>query len=345
MIAPHNFRQWQGRIAVGSLSLLLLVMLFGLTHGAAPISMTQVMQWVLGQADPQTVIILEQLRLPRVLLALTVGALLACCGAVTQGLFRNPLADPSLIGVSAGAAAGAAAVVVFLNQQTAPWLGVSMMSMGAFLGGVTAVWLVQRIAGGARNGSVATLLLAGIGITFLAGSLASLFEYMADQHALRQISLWRMGGLEAASYRGVLLSAALLLVLLVVLLRCSEPLNALLLGEAEARHLGVSVAHLKRVIVVCVAAGIGVCVALTGTIAFIGLVVPHIVRMVVGPNHRVLLPLCACYGAILLIVADLVARLVIAPTELPVGLVTAFIGAPLFIMLLRQRQMGHWGGV
>ncbi len=315
-----------------------LIVIISLGFGAVTIDLTEVFSFLVGGSNGQTEMIIGQLRLPRALLALCVGALLACCGAVTQGLFRNPLADPSLIGVSAGAAAGASLVIVLLDAYQWSWVGLSLVSFGAFAGGMIAVVFVYRIATGPTGTSVATMLLAGIAVTFLAGSISSVFEFVADNEMLRRISLWRMGGLEAADYSRVFIIATVCAVILIVLPAQYKALNAMLLGESEARHLGIHVDKVKRNIVVIVAAGVGVSVALAGTISFIGLVVPHMVRFFVGPNHRYLIPISACLGGVLLVVADAFSRTIIAPTELPVGLVTAFIGAPVFISLLRQRH-------
>ncbi len=315
-----------------------LIVLLSLGFGAVPIDISEIFLFLIGSSNGQTEMIVGQLRLPRALLALCVGALLACCGAVTQGLFRNPLADPSLIGVSAGAAAGASLVIVLLDAYQWSWIGLSLVSFGAFSGGMVAVVFVYRIATGPTGTSVATMLLAGIAVTFLAGSISSVFEFIADNEMLRRISLWRMGGLEAADYSRVIIISVVSIAILILLPAQYKALNAMLLGESEARHLGIQVDKVKRNIVVIVAAGVGVSVALAGTISFIGLVVPHIVRFFVGPNHRYLIPMSACLGGVLLVVADAFSRTIIAPTELPVGLVTAFIGAPVFISLLRQRH-------
>lgn len=317
---------------------LLVSLALALCLGAVAFAPAELWAWLVGGGEVQTRLIVGELRLPRALLAAEVGALLAVCGAATQGLFRNPLADPSLIGVSAGAVAGAGAVIVLLNHLQWSLWGLSLVSMGAFAGGILVVVCVYRLASGPAGTSVATMLLAGMAFTFLAGALTNLLEFVADNDMLRRISLWRMGGLDGADFGRVALLGAVCFAIVLVLLRQQGPLNALLLGESEARHLGVDVQRLQRTVIVCVALGVGVSVALAGTIAFIGLVVPHMVRMLVGPNHRFLLPLSACMGAVLLVLADTLARTVVAPTELPVGLVTAFIGAPVFISLLRKRQ-------
>lgn len=287
--------------------------------------------------------VFEQLRLPRALLAAAVGAMLGICGATTQGLFRNPLADPSLIGVTAGASAGAAVMIFFAADIVSlkGVLGVGTISLGAFIGGALAVVLVYKIATTKEGTSVATMLLAGIAITAVSGGLTSLIEFFANNEMLRRISLWRMGGLDGANTARVLVALIFAALVIGLLPRYSTALNALLLGESEARHLGISVQRTKASIVVLVALGVAVSVALAGTIAFVGLIVPHIIRLLIGPDHRYLLPMSAVGGAVLLLFADTVSRTIVAPIELPVGLVTAFLGAPFFISLLRQR--GRYG--
>lgn len=336
-IAPAMMPRLWPRLLAASVAAVAISILLSLTLGAVAIEPEQIYLWVLGDADPQTHIIIQHLRLPRSLLAAAVGAVLAVCGAATQGLFRNPLADPTLIGVSAGAAAGASVVIVLLNQLHWQLLGLSLVSFGAFAGAIVVVFFVYRLASGPAGTSVATMLLAGIAFAYLAGSLANMLEFVADNQMLRQISLWRMGGLDGADSLRVTLMASVLLAVFWLLYAQHKALNALLLGESEARHLGIAVDTVKKRIIICVAAGVGVSVALAGTISFVGLVVPHIMRMIVGPNHKYLLPMCACAGAVLLVAADILARTIMAPTELPVGLLTALLGAPVFISLLRKR--------
>jgi len=290
--------------------------------------------------------IIMSIRLPRVLLAASVGALLSMSGAAMQGLFRNPLADPSLIGVTAGASLGGSIMifffsgsgVLFLTSNLTTWV-LPLISIGAFVGGLLAVWLVHRLAHSRYGTSVATMLLAGIGVTALASSLTSVLEFIADNEMLRRISLWRMGGLDGADNVRVSIAGMMLLIMLIVMPRYSQALNALLLGESEARYLGVDVEQLKRHLIILVAACTGVAVALSGTIVFVGLIVPHIIRLLIGPDHRFLLPASALAGALLLVLADLCSRLLLAPTELPVGLVTAFIGVPFFVSLLKRRNV------
>ncbi|WP_439133220.1 FecCD family ABC transporter permease [Pseudomaricurvus sp.] len=285
-------------------------------------------------------LIVEQIRLPRTLMAAIIGATLAVSGVMMQGLFRNPLADPSLIGVSSGASAGASFMIVMGAGLFGvhELLGVSFVALGAFVGAALATWLVYRLAATATGTSVATMLLAGIAISALAGALNSFFSFIADNHMLRQISLWQMGSLSSASWNRVILAFALLGSLLCWFPRYSRALNAFLLGESEARHLGIDVDKIKVQIIILVALAVGVAVALTGTIAFVGLVTPHMVRLVIGPDHRGLIPCSALAGAILLVLADACSRYVMAPGELPIGVVTAVLGAPFFLSLLRRQR-------
>ncbi|MEX1032749.1 MAG: iron ABC transporter permease, partial [Cellvibrionaceae bacterium] len=241
--------------------------------------------------DAQTNLIVDAIRLPRALLAALVGAVLAICGAASQGLFRNPLADPSLIGVTAGASAGASLMIVIGGSLLAGQWGLWLVSLGAFAGGVLTVWIVYRLATGPSGTSVASMLLAGIAITALAGSFTSLLAYTASNDMLRRISLWQMGGLDGANYARVSLAFAVAALVMVLIPRYARALNALLLGESEARYLGFDIAAVQRTLIILIAAGVGSSVALAGTISFVGLVVPHIIRLAIGPDHRFLLPL------------------------------------------------------
>ncbi len=290
------------------------------------------------QVPGQAELIIGQIRLPRTLLGLSVGAVLALCGVAMQGLFRNPLADPGLVGVSSGAALGAALVIVgsaSLGWGLGPlWLQPYLLSLAAFAGGLGVTAVVYRL--GRRDGqtSVAAMLLAGVALSALAGALIGLFTYLADDATLRSLTFWNMGSLNGASYARLW---PLLLVgvgVVIWLPRRATALNALLLGESETRHLGFEVERLKRELVLCTALGVGAAVAAAGLIGFIGLVVPHLLRLLVGPDHRILLPASAMAGAALLLLADLLARLLLAPAELPIGIITALLGAPFFLYLL-----------
>jgi iron complex transport system permease protein len=294
----------------------------------------------------QEQMILSSIRLPRLLLGCFIGISLSICGAAMQGLFRNPLADPSLIGVTSGASAGASCVIVlggvWLEQAA---FGLPLVAFGASVGGLIAVVIVYRIATSATGTSVATMLLAGIAISAVAGALNNLFSYFADNDMLRRISLWQMGSLDGANWQRVTIAAIVALTLRVVLPRLSVALNALLLGESEARHLGIDVERLKRMLIILTAIGVGSSVALAGVIAFIGLVVPHIVRLLIGPDHRYVIPASALAGAILLVLADSLARIIVAPAELPTGILTALLGAPVFFSLLAQQRSLRSGAV
>lgn len=289
-----------------------------------------------GSELDQAELIIGQIRMPRTLLGLAVGAVLALSGVAMQGLFRNPLADPGLVGVSSGAALGAAIAIVGgawlggLPDAIAPYL----LSASAFAGGLVVTALVYTL--GSRNGqtSVSTMLLAGIALTALAGAVIGLFTYLADDATLRTLTFWNLGSLNGASYSRLWPLLVVTIAVGLWLPRRAKALNALLLGESEARHLGFDVERVKRELVFCTALGVGAAVAAAGMIGFIGLVVPHLVRLLVGPDHRVLLPASALAGAALLLFADVAARLVLAPAELPIGIVTALIGAPFFLYLL-----------
>ncbi|WP_394239747.1 FecCD family ABC transporter permease [Vibrio astriarenae] len=291
---------------------------------------------------PQHILmVIQQVRLPRTLLCLVVGGLLAICGTVMQGLFRNPLADPGIIGVSAGASLGAAVAIVLFGSLAASYpvlLLFGTVPLFAFLGGAISTVLVYKLGTSSTGTSVAMMLLAGVAIGALAGAGLGLMNYYADDQALRDLSLWSMGSLAGADWQGILLGFIALVTLTALFYRDADKLNALLLGEAEANHMGIDVQRLKKRLILLTAAGVGVTVSLAGMIGFIGLIVPHIGRMIGGPNHRRLIPLSMILGALLLLVADMLARTVVAPLDMPVGIVTALLGAPFFIWLLIQQK-------
>jgi iron complex transport system permease protein len=324
--------------------LLVVSMLMSLAFGAVKLPIISIFLNLFGagsaeNVSPQLTTIIFDIRLPRVLLSALVGAMLAISGAAMQGLFRNPLADPSLIGVTAGASLGASLVIVLASDFLGQTLGLPLLSIGAFVGGLLSVLLVYRLSSNRFGLSVATMLLAGIAITALAGSFVSLLQFYASNEMLRRISIWQMGGLEGANATRVWFATVMAMILFFWLPRFSQSLNAMLLGESEARYLGIDTDRLKTTIIVVVASAVAVSVALAGAIGFVGLVVPHIIRLLIGPDHRYLLPASAITGALLLVVADSVSRTVLAPVELPVGLITAFIGVPFFISLLKRRHV------
>lgn len=287
-----------------------------------------------------------QLRVPRLLLGLLVGAALSVAGALMQGLFRNPLADPGLIGVSSGAALGAVFVLIF-SAVLLPGVeflqDVRFLPVAAFAGALGVTFLIQRLADSSGYTAVATLLLAGIAVNAIVGAVIGFSTFLATDAQLRTLSFWTLGSLGSANWQAVAVAAPLCLGLAVVAPFFAPALNALALGEAEAGHLGFPVERMKRLMIVAAAAGVGACVALTGMIGFVGLVVPHLVRLWIGPDHRWLLPVSALLGAILLVLADTAARVLVAPAELPIGILTAAFGGPFFLgMLLRQRRRALW---
>jgi iron complex transport system permease protein len=212
------------------------------------------------------------------------------------------------------------------------------MPVAAFLGGLAATFATERLAHHRGVAATGTLLLAGIAINAMAGALMGVLIFMSDDSQLREITFWTMGSLAKGGWSGATLAGPFVVLAVVVLLRCARALNAMLLGEREALHLGVSVERLKRIVMVAAALAVGASVAVTGIIAFVGVVVPHLVRMAAGPDHRIVLPGSALLGAALLLVADSLARIVVIPAELPIGLVTSLIGSPFFLWLLLHRK-------
>ncbi len=321
-----------------------LVLVLNLAVGPSLISPLKLFSMPESAELAREQVILRSIRLPRAVMALLVGASLAVCGAVMQGLFRNPLADPSLIGVSSGASAGASFMIVFGASvvEGGRLFGLSFVSIGAVAGAVLAVFLVYRLATNRYGTSVTTMLLSGVAIGAVASALNNLFTYFADSIMLRRISVWEMGNLEGASWERVLLMLMVASALLWRLPRYRQALNAFLLGESEARYLGIDVQWVKKELILLAALAVGVSVVVVGNIAFIGLIVPHMLRGAIGPDHRWLIPGAALAGAILLLLADMAARTAIAPAELPAGILTALVGAPVFFyLLLRSRALNN----
>lgn len=316
-------------------ALLIATVIAGLGIGAVRLSPGEVIATLFGQAaESRHETIILYLRLPRVLLAGLVGAALGVSGGIMQGLFRNPLADPSLIGVSAGATVAAASVIV-LSGWIFPssWQPI-LLPLGAFGGGLLVIAMIYRVA--LVNGTtvVPMLLLAGIAFNAIALSLTGFLAFIATDAQLRDISFWTFGSVGGARWQTVLMVAPCALAPFLALPWFARSLDALNLGEREAGHLGVRVEWVKRLACLCTALAVGGAVAVSGTVGFVGLLVPHVVRLIAGPLHGRLLPLSAILGAALLIGADLVARTIVAPAELPLGLLTCLIGAPVFLSLL-----------
>jgi len=286
--------------------------------------------------------ILLQIRLPRVLLAAAVGSSLAVAGAVFQGLFRNPMADPYVIGISSGAALGA--VFAMLGGFSLTLGGFGAVPLFAFAGGLTTMIIVYSMARVGRAVPVMTLLLAGIAVSAFLSALVSLLTYFAGER-LHMVVFWMMGGLGGATWRQVTVMVPYALAGYLCVSFFSRELNAMLLGEETASHLGVNTEKVKKILLVGASLLVAAAVSTSGIIGFVGLVVPHFVRLVAGPDHRFLIPASALLGASMLIATDTLARIVIAPSELPVGIITALIGAPLFIYLLKKRRkLRYFGG-
>ncbi len=290
--------------------------------------------------SPTDLYVLTELRLPRALLALLVGAALGMSGAVLQTLFRNPLADPSLIGVSSGAALGAATLLV-LGAHLFLYLGQWMsffVALSAFVGGVIATIIVMRLSTAQNRLSLGAVLLVGIAINALAMSGIGLLSYIATETTLRSLTFWMLGSLAHTTWSSLGLLTLFVLPVLITLPFFSRALNALLLGETEARHLGIAVEKTKNIILLASALAVAATVAVAGIIGFVGLVVPHIIRMSIGTDHRYLLPASGLLGGCLLMLADIGARTWFAPAELPIGIITALLGAPFFLALIMRQK-------
>ncbi|SIN88048.1 iron ABC transporter permease [Salinivibrio sp. ES.052] len=325
----------------------LITMLFMVAVTSIAVGQWQLGWWVSLQSlspwqdhiAPHVLTIVQQVRLPRTLLCLFVGALLAVSGTLMQGLFRNPLADPGIIGVSGGASLGGALGLLLLSWGSLEAGFTLSVPLFAFVGALLATLFVYRIGTTSMGTSVTIMLLAGIAISALSGAALGMINYIADNQTLRDIALWSMGSLTGASWEQIALTGIAAVTLTLFAYRCAPHINALLLGENEAAYLGINVHRLKRLLIIATAAGMGVSVSAAGLIGFIGLVVPHIGRLLAGPDHRTLIPLSAILGALLLTLADIIARVIVAPAELPVGIVTALMGAPFFLwLLIQQRQ-------
>lgn len=324
---------------------LLIVAIISSCLGAVHISLTEFYSLILNKTGlsseinykPQQAAVLLTLRLPRVVLGVLVGAALAISGAAMQGLFRNPLADPGLIGISSGASLFAVLMIVMevkLFSVITGFLGYYALSIAAFAGACITTFLVYRLSMNQGKTVVTTLLLAGIAINALSGAFTGLLTYLATDEELRSITFWGLGSLGGASWSTVTGILPFVLIPLFILPLLAKPLNALALGESQAGHMGINVDRLKKVIIVLATMAVGACVAVSGIIGFISLVIPHILRMAFGPDHRTVLPASALLGAAVLTLADLISRTIVAPAELPIGILTALLGTPIFIYII-----------
>lgn len=281
------------------------------------------------------------IRLPRALMATIIGAGLATSGAAMQGMFRNPLADPGLIGVSSGAALGAVIAIVLDVTSLGSWT----IPVMAVIGGGVVTTIVYFIARHDGRSEVVTLLLAGVAVNAIAGAGISFLLSIASDRQLRSVTFWTLGSLGGSRWVQVAVVGSVTLVCTLIIQRFATQLNLIALGERESRHLGVNVEQVRVTLIIATAAMTGTAVAFSGTIGFVGLIVPHLIRLWQGPDHRRLLPMATVTGAILLLSADLASRTLVAPTEFPLGVTMSIIGGPFFLwLLLRVRsQQGGWG--
>jgi iron complex transport system permease protein len=327
-------------------ALLFAACLISLGSGPTGVGLGELWAYVIGNGaslSEQERVVLEAVRLPRTALGLLVGAGLAVSGAMMQGLFRNPLADPGIVGVTSGAGLFAVVAIVLGATVLAPLsalLGNYFLPLMAFFGGLLNTWILYLIATRDGRTSTTALILSGIAIGAFAAAFMGLLIFMADDRQLRDITFWSLGSLGGATFGRVLSILPFIVLVMGIIPFVARGLDALVLGDAAAFHMGIPVQRLKKIVIVAVAAACGSTVAVAGSIGFVGIVVPHLLRLVMGPSHRFLLPGSALGGGALLLIADSVARTVAAPAELPIGVVTALFGAPVFLFLLLSRQGG-----
>lgn len=340
-------RRLAGGVILCLVALLAGTLILSVASGATgliPVRALSVLGAALSGADvagDRDALVVLQIRLPRAAFSLLIGAALATAGCIMQSLFRNPLADPGLVGISSGAALGAVSTIVLCAPLVAtlpPLLRIYALPAAAFIGALAATALLYAIATREGRTSVATMLLAGIAIAALAAAMIGIMIFMSDDRQLRDVTFWSLGSLGGASWQSVGVIVLPIGLALVAFMRIAGDLDAMLLGEAEAAHLGIDVETVKQIAIVAVSAAVGASVALTGVIGFLGMIVPHLLRLAIGPTHRALLPASALAGAALLTVADTACRVVVAPAELPIGILTALFGAPFFLWLLLRRR-------
>jgi len=340
---PHRRLQGKTVLWLGA-ALVLISLVTASAQGAYAIAPLDILKtlWaaLFGGLDgsPEQLVFMN-IRLPRLLLGVAAGAGLGLSGALMQGIFRNPLADPGLIGVSSGAALAAAATIV-LGSSYFPELprtiGSWPLVLMAFAGGMAVTLLIYMLSQSEGGTRISLMLLAGIAINALAGAGLGYLNFLATDEQLRNIQFWLLGSLGGGRWSAVLLVFSIVFVAITAGLFCARPLNAIALGEAQAALLGVDVERIKRRIVLVTAMAVGAITATTGIIGFVGLLAPHCIRLVAGPDHRIVLPGSAMLGAALVLLADAVARTIVQPAELPLGVLTAFVGVPFFLLLLRQ---------
>lgn len=281
--------------------------------------------------------VLWDVRMARIIMAILIGSILAVSGTVMQGMFKNPLATPDLIGITAGATLMAAITIVlgsYFREYLPEFLQLSLLSIAAFIGALVTTFAVYRISTTQGKTNVVIMLLSGVAISALGFAIVGFLIYLSKDEQLRDLTFWNLGSLGGATWtkNGILL--AVLVLSYIVLINKGKALNAMMLGEKDAEHLGIPVERIKKQIVVLTALMVGACVAFSGTIGFVGLIVPYILRLIFKSNYQLVLPLSAVMGSILLLVADTFSRTIVAPSEIPIGVITAFLGAPVFIAIL-----------
>ncbi len=339
-VATTSIHGWMKRHPAAILiTAIILSVWVAIQTGAVPASLDDWKIILSSRDQPLTggAYVLWNLRLPRILLALLIGAALGLSGALTQGLFRNPLADPGLLGVSSGAACMAALTIVILAETD---LGIPfawrywLLPVSAFAGAIGICLILDYVARWITANSITGLLLTGIALNAIAAAFIGLCTYLANDEQLRNLTFWTMGSMAGANWLLVITLALFLLIALWRVMHLIQSMNALALGEATAAHVGIDVRHLRTHIIILVALLNGFAVAWCGMIGFIGLVAPHIIRTIVGPDQRYVAPLSMLAGGLLLLLADTAARTIVIPAEIPVGIFTALLGAPFFLMLL-----------
>ncbi len=322
--------------------LLLLSSLASLAVGALPISVADILASLTGQAsNSQIELVVTEIRLPRLILGLLVGAGLGIAGAAMQGLFRNPLAGPSLVGVSSGAALFAVIIIVLGSTTFSAWMsfwGIFSLPMAAFLGGGLVTWLIYLVASKNGQTDVSLMLLTGIAINAIAGSATGLLVYFATDEELRNLTFWTLGSIASATWQDNMIASIPILIAIVGLPFFARSLNAFSMGEAVSTQIGFNIKKMKMMVITLTAMAVGAAVSVSGIIGFVGLVAPHLVRLLLGPDHRWLLPASAILGALLVVLSDMLARSLLAPTELPLGIIMSAVGGPFFLWLLLKRR-------
>lgn len=343
--SQHSSRTWTKKQAIfcGLFFAVVAIALAEIAIGPVPLSLSQIYQTLMGQADPMPTAIITQIRAPRMVLGLGIGLSLAICGGVLQGLLRNPLADPGLIGISGGASAAVVVVIVlgdlFLGDIPAA-LRPYILPVAAFCGALLVTALILGLSKKDGEMSVGRLILVGVAINSIAGAGIGFLTYISTDTQLRDLTFWSMGSLAKSGWLAVVISVAIMTLSSLALLRFTRALDLFQLGERAAFHSGLNVTKIKFTACGICAMAVGAGVSIAGPIGFIGLVAPHIARMLVGGSHRYLLPASALVGGVLLLGADLIVRNIAPPQELPIGLATSLIGGPFFLfLLLRSRKI------